>query len=60
MPGDEPWRSSMPASSLTAISRARAGQPAIIRLMTPGPAVATLGGQASGSADRQSGPGQPP
>jgi hypothetical protein len=32
----------MPDSSLTAISRASAGQPAMMRLMMPGPAVATF------------------
>ncbi len=36
------WCSSMPDSSLTAMSRARAGQPAMIRLIVPGWAVATL------------------
>ena len=39
---DEPCWSSMPDSSLTAISRASAGQPAIFRLLMPGPAVATF------------------
>lgn len=33
---------SMPTRSLTAMSSARAGQPAMILLTVPGPAVATL------------------
>src|SRR5260370_13612513 len=52
--------SSMPDRSLTAISRARAGQPAMIRLIMPGPAAATLAARLPAVPITSAAQGSPP